>query len=212
MNIHMSKSCTHSHLDLPQVPSLWTGCAVVTQHLEQEPSRRRCGKLTICRSFLLGNHWFSTFFGGQFTLGNWINLGWALLGLFFPKQYGHTWGSYGNSSGRVFIRVFSYRFCWPLQHKIKSSLIFRFSTEASWKWCPWRPLQQPSRHVRLLRSLLLWCGANLRSLPQPSRHFGSRIAFVVARCSFRDLSRNPLVVKDVFYRELAQRSCHGVLL
>ena len=100
MNIQSSmqvKSCSHSHLDLPQVPSLWTGCAVVTQHLEQEPSCRRCGKLTICRSFLQGNRGFSTHLFRAVYPGQ-LNQPWVgTFGSVFPKQCGHTWGSYGNS-------------------------------------------------------------------------------------------------------------------
>jgi hypothetical protein len=86
MNIHMSKSCTHSHLDLPQVPSLWTGCAVVTQHLEQEPSRRKCGKLTICRWFLQGNHGFSTSFWGSLPWATESTLG-GHFGYIHPLDY-----------------------------------------------------------------------------------------------------------------------------
>ena len=73
-------------------------------------------------------------------------------------------------------------------------------------------LAQPSRHFGPVGSLLLWRGANLEiarltftlGLSDRSRG-GTVLILIVKEILCRDL------VKEVFYRELAQRSCHGPL-
>lgn len=93
---------------------------------------------------------------------------------FFPKQCGHTCGSYGKGSGLVLIRgglIRARRFWRPLQHK--SSFNFRFWRKSRTKWCPRgpRPLAQSSRHWASEIALILWCGAN----------------FAIARATFSSL-------------------------
>jgi hypothetical protein len=138
MNIHMSKSCTHSHLDLPQVPSLWTGCAVVTQHLEQEPSRRKCGKLTICRWFLQGNHGFSTSFWGSLPWATESTLG-GHFGYIHPLDY-------------QFFILNGYR----QTMTAANSQIFRTPTRQSRHL---NALSRLSLRSRILRVWLVWLGA-----------------------------------------------------
>ena len=146
---------------------------------------------------------------------------------FFPKQCGHTCGSYGKGSGLVLIRGGLIRArAFLTTFAAQKLLQLPFLTKSRTKWVSPRP--ETSRAI--LSSLSLWDRSHIvvrcefcESLARPSHHckrvqnfeiaraalsalWACQIALVVARCSF--------VVKEFlcrvfFYRELAQRSCRG---
>ena len=57
--------------------------------------------------------------------------------MWFPKQCGHTWGSYGSGWGVVSIQGSSGKFGDPYSTKFPQS--FRFPKKSRTKWCSRRP-------------------------------------------------------------------------
>ena len=124
--------------------------------------------------------------------------GWWFTNL-FPKQCGHTGGSYGSYKGRVFIRgglMRAQHLWWNLQHK-RALLCER---------CPFafrlHRLAQTKRRGELSRNPLVTLRASdrshcggvriFRSLAQHSSLCACQTALIVAWCEFGDPSRNPL--------------------
>jgi len=100
----------------------------------------------------------------------WIMSWWLMvdgLQTFFPKQCGHTGGSYGSYKGRVFIRGGLMR---AQHHLVKltaqtCSFVWKMSVcistaQARTNQASRRTLAQSSRHFARVRSFSLWRGAN----------------------------------------------------